>query len=142
MTSHDSKNQLDNFDLGFDEIPADALERMPDPELARHWPQSLVDMLQVIEEEYVSIGIAPRLAQRLAFSILRILAYYHGGQVFYLAKEDQLDRALRDHQIWCEFNGSNHAELARRYDKGVIQIYKILAEQRALHRDRIQPGLF
>ncbi|WP_339118491.1 Mor transcription activator family protein [Halomonas sp. BMC6] len=137
MTSNE-----DNLDFGFDEIPADALERLPDPELARHWPQSLVDMLQVIEAEYIEIGLEPRIAQRLAFSTLRILAYYHGGQVFYLAKGDQLDRALRDHQIWCEFNGSNHAELARRYDKNVIQIYKILAEQRSLHRNRIQPGLF
>ena len=137
MTSND-----DNLDFGFDEIPKDVLERLPDPELARHWPQSLVDMLQVIEAEYVEIGLEPRIAQRLAFSTLRILAYYHGGQVFYLAKGDQLDRALRDHQIRCEFNGSNHAELARRYDKNVIQIYKILAEQRALHRNRIQPGLF
>ncbi|WP_372373220.1 Mor transcription activator family protein [Vreelandella venusta] len=142
MTSPDSRNNQDNYDLGFDEIPADALERLPDPELARHWPQSLVDMLQVIEAEYVAIGVESRIAQRLAFSTLRILAYYHGGQVFYLAKGDQLDRALRDHQIWCEFNGSNHAELARRYDKNVIQIYKILAEQRSLHRNRIQPGLF
>ncbi|WP_417862415.1 Mor transcription activator family protein [Vreelandella venusta] len=142
MTPPDSFDNHDNLDFGFDEIPDDALERLPDPELARHWPQSLVDMLQVIEAEYVSIGLKPRLAQRLAFSTLRILAYYHGGQVFYLAKGDQLDRALRDHQIWCEFNGSNHAELARRYDKNVIQIYKILAEQRSLHRNRIQPGLF
>ena len=142
MTSNDAFENQDNLDFGFDEIPADALERLPDPELARHWPQSLVDMLQVIEAEYVEIGLEPRIAQRLAFSTLRILAYYHGGQVFYLAKGDQLDRALRDHQIWCEFNGSNHAELARRYDKNVIQIYKILAEQRALHRNRIQPGLF
>ena len=142
MTSNDAFENQDNLDFGFDEIPAYALERLPDPELARHWPQSLVDMLQVIEAEYVEIGLEPRIAQRLAFSTLRILAYYHGGQVFYLAKGDQLDRALRDHQIWCEFNGSNHAELARRYDKNVIQIYKILAEQRALHRNRIQPGLF
>ena len=94
MTSND-----DNLDFGFDEIPKDVLERLPDPELARHWPQSLVDMLQVIEAEYIEIGLEPRIAQRLAFSTLRILAYYHGGQVFYLAKGDQLDRALRHHPI-------------------------------------------
>ena len=65
MTSND-----DNLDFGFDEIPADALERLPDPDLARHWPQSLVAMLQVIEAEYVEIGLAPRIAQRLAFATL------------------------------------------------------------------------
>ncbi|MDC8804235.1 Mor transcription activator family protein [Halomonas pacifica] len=133
----------DNLELfGDDEIPADALERLADPEILGKWPQSLSDMLGVIEAAYCRAGDDQAEARRRAFRAVRALASYHGGRVFYLPKGEALDRALRDREIWERFDGKNHDALSREYDLNVVQIYRIIAEQRALARARNQPDLF
>lgn len=129
------------LDMGFD-IPDNALEQLHDPEITRKWPQALADMLMVIESAYRRGGDSDETARVRAFVAVRALAIYHGGRIFYLPKGQQIDRALRDREIWERHNGHNVAELAREYELNEVHIYRILAEQRKLARSRNQPDLF
>ncbi|MBZ9574396.1 Mor transcription activator family protein [Modicisalibacter sp. MOD 31.J] len=131
----------DNLDMGF-EIPDDALERLQDPEILKKWPQGLSDMLSVIESAHRRAGDDDETARIRAFRAVRALAGFAGGRSFYVPKGEALERALRDREIWESFDGGNVSTLATRYHLTEAQIYSILAEQRKLARDRVQPGLF
>ena len=132
----------ENLDMFEGEIPEDALERLEDPEIRAKWPQTLTDMIGVIEGVYLRAGDTPEAARRRAFRAVRALAGYMGGRVLYLPKGDSLDRFLRDREIWERFDGTNIDELARRFERTTKQIYQIIAEQRAIQRKRSQPDLF
>ena len=49
-----------------------------------------------------------------------------GGQLIYFPKNQGGKLDERDKQIYAEFNGKNHQELARKYNLAVQQIYKIV----------------
>lgn len=129
-------------DLFGDEIPDDALEHMQSPEIRAKWPKALADLVSVIEAAHLRAGDAPEVAQRRAFVTVRALSNYAGGRQLYMPKGDVLERALRDREIWGKYTGRNIDDLAESFDLTVVQVYSIIAEQRALHRQRIQPSLF
>lgn len=131
----------DNLDMGF-EVPDDALARLQDPEILKKWPQGLTDMLMVIEAAYRRAGDDQQLARERAFRAVRALAQFAGGRSLYVPQGRQLDRALRDREIWERHDGTNVSELAQRFALTEVQIYSILAEQRKLARARHQPDLF
>ncbi|MDX1464102.1 MAG: Mor transcription activator family protein [Halomonas sp.] len=131
----------DTQDMGF-EIPEDALARLEDPEILRKWPQGLSDMVTVIAAALRRAGDDEATARERAFRAVRALAQYAGGRSLYVPKGEALDRALRDRDIWEHFDGANVTALARQHDLTEVQIYAILAEQRKLARQRVQPGLF
>ncbi|UZZ12216.1 hypothetical protein NDO41_07010 [Ectopseudomonas mendocina] len=129
-------------DLFGDEIPDDALEHMQSPEIRAKWPKALADLVSVIEAAHLRAGDGPEVAQRRAFVTVRALSNYAGGRQLYMPKGDVLERALRDREIWGKYKGNNIDDLAEAFDLTVVQVYSIIAEQRALHRQRIQPSLF
>lgn len=129
-------------DLFGDDIPADALEHMQSPEIRAKWPKALADLVSVIEAAHLRAGDVPDVAQRRAFVTVRALSNYAGGRQLYMPKGDVLERALRDREIWGKYKGNNIDDLAEAFDLTVVQVYSIIAEQRALHRQRIQPSLF
>ncbi|MCJ8285122.1 Mor transcription activator family protein [Halomonas sp.] len=131
----------DNLEM-FSDLPDDALEQLQDPEITKKWPQALTDMLTVIEAAYRRSGDDHETARGRAFLAVRALSHFHGGHIFYLPKGQQIDRALRDREIWERHDGQNVAELAKAYGLNEVRIYKILAEQRLLARRRHQPDLF
>lgn len=133
---------MSTSDLFGDEIPADALEHMQSPEIRAKWPKALADLVSVIEAAHLRAGDAPDVAQRRAFVTVRALSNYAGGRQLYMPKGDVLERALRDREIWGKYTGRNVDDLAESFDLTVVQVYSIIAEQRALHRQRIQPSLF
>lgn len=49
-----------------------------------------------------------------------------GGQLIYFPKNQGGKLDERDKQIYTEFDGKNHQELARKYNLAVQQIYKIV----------------
>lgn len=133
---------MSNQDLFGDEVPADALEHMQSPEIRAKWPKALADLVSVIEAAHLRAGDAPEIAQRRAFVTVRALSHYAGGRQLYMPKGEILERALRDREIWSRYNGRNIDDLVAEFDLGFVQVYSIIAEQRALHRQRIQPSLF
>ena len=47
------------------------------------------------------------------------------------AAGDAYERHHRNAAIWREFNGRNHAQLARKYRVGISVIYDVIAAERA-----------
>lgn len=115
---------------------------LDDAEIRHAWPQSLVDMLDVVADAHVRKGMDPAAARDYAFTAMQALAEYHGGRMWYLPFGEGIALAIRNKRIWHAFKGDNVHALAREFDLSEMAIYNILREQRALHRRRVQPELF
>jgi len=107
------------------------------------WPQSLADFMAVTESAITRTmpDMESDSAHTLARNITISLAHYLGGRQTYLPRDVRLQRALRDYRIYRDFRGRNYEALARREGLTVTQVYNIVAAQRKLFRNRVQPGL-
>ncbi|HEZ0652844.1 TPA: Mor transcription activator family protein [Neisseria meningitidis] len=65
-----------------------------------------------------------------------------GGQLIYFPKNLLGRVSERDMRIYKEFDGKNHAELARRYDLTVQHVYRIVKEVGMAERAKNQADLF
>lgn len=133
---------MSNGDMFGDEIPADALEHMLSPEMRAKWPEALANLVDVITAAHQRAGEDMDSARTRALITVRALSIYAGGRPLYLPKRGVLDRALRDREMWERYTGNNVDALADAYALTRVGVYKILGEQRALFRNRIQPMLF
>ena len=94
-------------------------------------------MLDVLTDELVRKAHFDKgKAAELAGLAVSALAFHFGGRPFYLPRGDAMRRCARDGQIWAEFTGNNHEDLAERFGLAISQIYKIVARQRELLRQR------
>ena len=81
-------------------------------------------------------------ASQIANELMYIIAKHWGGQSLYIVKVDCFLADERDIQIYNEFNGHNHSELAQKYDLSTIYIYRIVKRMGDLEKARKQPDLF
>ena len=93
-------------------------------------PELLTDLESQIKTHLLPEMDAHR-AHIISRKISQYLSHHWGGQ---------LDE--RDKQIYADFNGSNHAALAKKYDLAVQQIYKIIKIARQYDLTQRQQGLF
>lgn len=125
-----------------DPMPDDWMDKLSDSDIKRRWPRNLVEMLDVITAAHERAGHSKDSARKLATASVRALSEYIGGGMYYMPKGEALENALRDAAIWDAHTGDNVQALARQYRLTEQRIYQILAEQRGLHKKRVQPGLF
>lgn len=104
-------------------------------------PELLTDLESQIKTHLLPEMDAHR-AHIISRKISHYLSHHWGGQLLYIPKNHggQLDE--RDKQIYADFNGSNHAALAKKYDLAVQQIYKIIKIARQYDLTQRQQGLF
>ena len=104
-------------------------------------PELLTDLESQIKTHLLPEMDAHR-AHIISRKISQYLSHHWGGQLLYIPKNHggQLDE--RDKQIYADFNGSNHAALAKKYDLAVQQIYKIIKIARQYDLTQRQQGLF
>ena len=86
--------------------------------------------------------LAPELVPELALGAVEYVRVNHGGSAMYLGKGYSYERSLRDKEIWREFTGNNHEEMARKHDVVPMRIYQILAQMKAHDMAMRQRGLF
>ncbi len=106
------------------------------------WPKMLADLIVVTLAELKEAGIHQDLAWRLAKRLITRQAHYMGGGMVYLPRNDKLKKALRDAQLYNEFNGHNHKALMQKYKLTQPTVYQVIAEQRALFIKKRQQDLF
>ncbi|MBB5017406.1 Mor family transcriptional regulator [Chitinivorax tropicus] len=89
-------------------------------DLAQHVAASLVELAKLDKDRSEQVGrvIADRMAN------------HWGGQNIYFPMGLTQRTSDRDDQIYREFTGSNHAELARKYGVSLQWIYKIVKNKR------------
>ncbi len=120
---------------------------MPD-ELAQspgRWERGMAEIAETIIAELNRLGIAD--ANHVGCQVAIRLCQERGGTYWYIPRGEGLTRALRDMAIWHEHDGTVSGAqgieaLARRHGMTEISVWRILAQQRALHVKRVQGELF
>ena len=90
-------------------------------------PEVLADLAKHIECELVEKHeFASDNAKQVGVEIAQRIAKNWGGEVIYIPRNLILLLNERDMQIYHEFNGHNHRELARKYNVSMQWIYAII----------------
>ncbi|MGH1460980.1 MAG: Mor transcription activator family protein [Neptuniibacter sp.] len=113
-------------------------------EVRKKWPKDLAALIDIFSDELERQGYAKEESQRITHRLLAAQSMYCGGRYFYLPKPDALEKAVRDLNLYNDWAGNNMepSELTKKYKVSVQHVYRIIKEQRAYYRKRIQPELF
>ncbi|MEW8522511.1 MAG: Mor transcription activator family protein [Candidatus Thiodiazotropha endolucinida] len=111
-------------------------------ELLSKGPELLADLADhtsAIHREMTTLD--DTLIARITRELVDRMRHIWGGQLIYFPKGDSLEVAARDIQMYADFNGHNHDELARKYQLSIQQVYKRLRLVRDSEIARIQGDL-
>ena len=106
-------------------------------------PELLVDMAAkaaaLAKQLFV---ISDDLADAFGSELAQLMASEWGGQGFNFPK-GAVYRVSKLHQdVWAAFNGTNHNELAKRFNISRVWVYQIVKRMRAADLVTRQPDLF
>ncbi len=106
-------------------------------------PELLIDLTEHIAVALCELVLMeePR-ARHVAQEIADRMAAHWGGQNVYFPMGLSVKVSRRDRQIYDEFNGSNHSDLARTYGVSIQWIYKIVKAVRKEEMARRQVDMF
>lgn len=117
-------DKLNRDDLGYPELLED---------MAAAVGELLCDKLPALShDDAAEVGIA--LAEHLR--------RHWGGQSFYVPQGSQYRASLKHLEIWRDFNGRNHRQLARAHGVSLQQVYVVIRRMRQKLRDKSQGQLF
>ncbi|HJU70346.1 MAG TPA: Mor transcription activator family protein [Paucimonas sp.] len=106
-------------------------------------PELLIDLAEqcalALKE---SAGLDKDKADQVGREIAERMASHWGGQNIYFPMGLSYKLSKRDHQIFDDFNGVNHSELARKYGVSLQWIYKVVKAIRQEEIARRQGDMF
>ncbi|ARU23629.1 Mor transcription activator family protein [Ralstonia syzygii] len=106
-------------------------------------PELLVDLAQHAASALVELASLDKdKADQLGREIADRMAAHWGGQNIYFPMGLSLKLSQRDQQIYGEFNGTNHSDLARKHGVSLQWVYKIVKAMRQEDIARRQGALF
>lgn len=106
------------------------------------WPKTLSDMVGVAEAALTREGIPADQAIAYAAAVVLAIGDWTGGRLVYIPRGTRLATALRHARAWRMWRGDNIDEITAFLGVSQVRAYAVLAEQRALHRAKVQPTLF
>ena len=119
------------------------LERAGDTDaLTDRWPAMLQALVDLFAAHLKRRGMDEDQALTVGRELAALEARYFGGRMVYLPGTERIEIALRNDAIWRDWRGNNRTELALRHKITERQVDNILAEQREIHRRRMQGELF
>lgn len=92
--------------------------------------QLLMDIADLNTAELIAAGIDSAIARKIALSVSEKIRNTYGGEKIYFCKGTVIDVNRRHWQIWDEFTGRNHFQLAKKFNLSVRQVEKIIARCR------------
>lgn len=104
--------------------------------LPDHYPETLANLAALLHDRLASRLPADQ-AAAVAFDLTEAIRQQFGGELLYIPKGDACARYQRNAQILRQFNGRNHADLARRHGLSVTKIYEVLAAGRAANQAQL-----
>jgi Mor family transcriptional regulator len=106
-------------------------------------PELLVDLAENVAQGLIELlKVDSEVAEHAGREIANRMAAHWGGQNIYFPMGLTYKLSQRDHQIFEEFNGQNHSELARKYGVSLQWIYKIVKAVRQEEIAKRQGALF
>ncbi|WP_304635516.1 Mor transcription activator family protein [Pseudoalteromonas sp.] len=109
-------------------------------EVRKRWPSNLQSLALLIESELTKAKVGN--AQLVGESIAMAIGHYFGGRDVYIPTDQRLKAALRDIQIWQEFNGQNMEAIAIKYGLTQRRVAEVIQQQRGIEFQRKQRSLF
>lgn len=109
-------------------------------EQSRH--ELLSDVADLTATIVADHGLSEDRAEQIGCAVANRIAEHWGGQLINIPKDYLFKLSQRDLQIYEDFNGTNHPDLARKYGVGVRAIYKIIKRVSKRETDRRQVSLF
>jgi len=111
----------------------------PDEKLATFLADLFAQTAMLLKQE---LKLADEQAEAIGYKLADTIRQTHGGGNIYVPKGVSMDRALKQHGIIKDFRGSNHAELAKKYDCSDVYVYQVMRAYTLATRKTLQPGLF
>ncbi|MEW8494281.1 MAG: Mor transcription activator family protein [Candidatus Thiodiazotropha taylori] len=112
-------------------------------ELQSKGPELLADLRDHAEAVFLAMtDIDADTAGKIARELTDRMRSNWGGQLIYFPKGDSIEIAERDLQMYDDFTGKNHDELARKYNISVQQVYKRLRIVQQSEFAKTQPDMF
>lgn len=103
-------------------------------------PELLVDLADQCAAALKEMaGLEDEAAKQIGREVSDRMASHWGGQNIYFPMGLKLKLSQRDRQIYADFTGRNHSELARRWGVSLQWIYKIvkaMGEEEVARRQR------
>lgn len=91
----------------------------------------LIDLAQHIASDLKALlKLNAYQAEEIGSHIAKRMSAHWGGQNIYFPMNLSNKISQRDTQIYKEFNGTNHSELARKYGVSLQWIYKIIKSRK------------
>ena len=106
-------------------IEVTAKSRRRTAELVTHIKDACIQMLG---ERF---GVAKDEAEAIAREFAHRALAPMGGAEVYVPQDLEFLLSKRDIELWNEFNGNNHLELAKKYKVSEVWVYKIIARVKA-----------
>ena len=103
-----------------------------------HWPQTLLDLRDVLVALFVRRGSTADEAHDCAGACVMELAQYMGGRALYLPMGTRARLALRDAEIFRRANGRNTDALAQEFGLTQRHVQRVMAEQTRLRRQELR----
>ena len=104
----------------------------PDDCFRNKSPELLADLaIQCAAVIHEQLGIEASMAEEIGRATAERMSFIWGGQNIYFPKGLIYQLSIRDRQIFEEFNGKNHADLARKHKVSLQWIYKLIKAVRA-----------
>lgn len=141
MANH-TEQQAELFGSSVEELQHCLTQLSPDDAAAvrKRWPSNLQSLALLIEAELTKAKInEPRMVGE---AITLAIGHYFGGRDVYIPTDQRLKAALRDIQIWQEFNGYNMESLAIKFGLTQRRVAEIIHQQRSAEIQRRQRSLF
>lgn len=85
------------------------------------------DLSVTLSGEMQRLGISEETAAQVSEAACERICSHWGGQLIAVPKDAKYKRSQRNKAIKLEFNGKNHAELARKFGLTQRAIYKVLS---------------
>lgn len=102
-------------------------------------PELLVELAHHVADTIVDVtGLDLKVAEQVGSSVATRMMLVWGGQNVYFPMGVSWNTSQRDLQIFSEFNGRNHSELAKKYSVSLQWIYKIVKAVRKEEQARMQ----
>jgi Mor family transcriptional regulator len=97
-------------------------------------PEKKPDLIAFLQDTVKAIlegrRIPPDQSEEIAVEVADQLSFEWGGAMIYIPKAANNLLSRRNEKIITEFNGSNHAELSRKYKVSIQWIYSLIRKHR------------
>ncbi len=98
---------------------------------SKKYPEVLAEVAVKVTEMMIDRGEEERAALDFGLEVAEMIRSHWGGEQIYISRGSSFSVSARNQALIDEFNGTNHHELAIKYNIVPRHVYGILAADRA-----------